>query len=49
MPARLRHQLMYTLRGPMGGVIMRHYSLWRVLDVALVLINKNPGKEFSIE
>jgi hypothetical protein len=44
----LKHTKLYTLRGPAGTVLMRHHSLWSVLDKLLQFTHKFPGKSFTI-
>lgn len=38
---------LYTIKGPSGRVLRRHYSLWDTLDVLLALVNKYPGYTFT--
>lgn len=42
-------QKAYELRGPQGHLIMRHFSLDRVLDAAILLATKNKGKTFIVK
>lgn len=38
---------LYTIRGPSGRVIRRHYSLWETLDTLLALVNRFPNQTFT--
>ena len=48
-PRTRRYQNFYTLRGPQNNVILKDYSLDRILDLAVQLANKSKGTTFSIE
>ena len=48
-PRTKSFQNFYTLRGPQNNVILKDYSLDRILDLAVQLANKSKGVTFSIE
>jgi hypothetical protein len=48
-PRTRRYQNFYTLRGPQNNMILKDYSLDRILDLAVQLANKSRGVTFSIE
>lgn len=48
-PRTRRFQNFYTLKGPQNNVILKDYSLDRILDLAVQLANKSKGVTFSIE
>jgi len=39
----------YELRGPNGKVVIRHFSLDRILDAAIVLVKRDNGQVFTIK